>query len=227
MKKFIAGFLIGSVLFGAAGALATDLEIKVSSLPLKFLVGGIDKTPPNNQFNSSPSSFIYNGNVYIPIGLASSLSEKLFTYDSQKSTVIVGSYPIQKFLSDDSPFYINSDSKKSTVNLNQMVKMGGQEYTKNIKILTVRNGISNYTYNINGIYKSFEAIIGLTDEYNKVDVSVKIIGDDKPLWSGILKSGNLPQNINIDVTGVSKLDFQFENFTNEYTNPVVANPVIK
>ncbi|MED1875261.1 hypothetical protein [Brevibacillus borstelensis] len=135
MKKFIAGFLAGSIIFGAVSAFAADLNIKVTNLPLKFISNGIDKTPQNNSFNNSPASFVYNGNVYIPIGLASNLSGVPFNYDSNKGAVFIGHNFNQKYMTDEKPFYISTN----VYYLNEQVQMGGQSFTKNISFFTVFN----------------------------------------------------------------------------------------
>ncbi|MCM3560607.1 NPCBM/NEW2 domain-containing protein [Brevibacillus borstelensis] len=222
MKKFIFGFLIGSVLFGTAGALAAELDIKVSSLPIKFVSNGVDKTPVNNLYNNSYASFVYNGNVYIPIGLAADLSGQPFNYNSQTQTVIIGgNQQNSKFLTDERPYYISRGSYE----INKPVLMGGQEFTKNIWFTTFAK--DSFAYNLNGKFKELETIVGLRDGKNTAGVNLSILGDGKELWSGSLEAGGLPKKLNLDVTGVLKLEFNFNSELVFTSDAVIANPILK
>lgn len=223
LKKVIAGFLAGSIVFGAVSALAADLNIKVTSLPIKFFSNGVDKTPQNNSFNNTPASFVYNGNVYIPIGLASNLSGVPFSYDSKSGSVHIGQNLTSTYMSDAKPFYISTNSYY----LNKQIQVGGQSFTKNIAFFAVFNNETSFAYNLNGKYRTLETIVGLSDDANKHDTTLTILGDDRELWTGNLKAGDLPQNLNVDVSGVLKLQFKYTNTGGFGSMVVVANPILK
>jgi len=110
--------------------------------------------------------------------------------------------------------------------MNEKVRTGGQEFSKTLTMFIGMALDNRFAYNLNGKYTNLQAVVGLADGYNTKDVDLKILGDNNELWSGTLKAGELLQNINIDTSGVLKVEFQFE--TEAYgVKPVVANAIVR
>lgn len=115
-----------------------------------------------------------------------------------------------KYMSDIlKPFYSDTGYNTEPVLINNSMSMAGQIYNKGYLLKCYRN--EKTSFNLGGNYKSISGLIGLDDNRARYDTTLNVLGDDKILATYKLKCGYLPQIFNLDVTGISKLDFEFEN----------------
>lgn len=87
---FLSGFVVASFLFGSLATAAdiTQKDIRVSYLPLKYIVDGTELAPPADQ-----QGFTFNGRTYVPLRfLAESLGKKV-EYDPATYGIYVGRRP--------------------------------------------------------------------------------------------------------------------------------------
>ena len=88
----------------------------------------------------------------------------------------------------------------------------------------------NYVeYPLDGNYSTFTASLGITDEYKSTKDSIryKIYGDGEELFTTRMVSGDLPQDVKINVENVDKLRFYMETDGESSTEIGLFNPVLK
>jgi hypothetical protein len=79
-----------------------------------------------------------------------------------------------------------------------------------------------------GNFKTISGLIELDDNGGQHDTTLNVYGDNKLLDTYSLKAGSLSQNFNVNVTGVSQLDFKFVNdsgFDEDFVD--IVNPVLQ
>lgn len=65
---------------------------------------------------------------------------------------------------------------------------------------------SEIEYDLHGLYRNFSARVGVDDKSKDTSAVFVVSGDGKELWRGkVLKRGDAPQEVNVDITGVRKL----------------------
>jgi hypothetical protein len=216
IKGFIAGTIVCSLLCGTI-AFAASTKIDVVFESIRYMFDGIEKKP------TDAKGFVYKGTVYAPISFIGSSFGKDVTYDGKTKTLWVGkktgSY---KYL--DSINYARKDSSESSNDINFIKWDSGSNFI--IADNTFQHGIgaefSQYfgkntlqsiDYNLNGTYKTLTGKFGIDDSTkNNVGYGkVKIIGDGEELYaSDNLLGGDLPRDLNVDITGVLRLQIKFE-----------------
>jgi putative cell wall-binding protein/uncharacterized protein YlxW (UPF0749 family) len=94
--------------------------------------------------------------------------------------------------------------------VNQYLTMGNNKYTNGYRFETTYSD-GTYSFNLAGNYKSITGLIGLDDEDNSRDVTVNVYGDDKLIATYTLKAGSIAQTLNLNVSGITKLDFKISS----------------
>lgn len=72
------------------------------------------------------------------------------------------------------------------------------------------------SFNLKGNYKKLKGIIGNIDGYDQSNFKVSILGDKKELESYEIKEGDLPIEIEVDITGVKELRFEITEGSTSY-----------
>jgi len=86
------------------------------------------------------------------------------------------------------------------------MKMGNIEYHEGIQLSGYQSTEYYAYFNLNGTYKSLTGLVGLDDiSTNAAKVTLFFLGDDKELVKMDMVAGDLPRNINLDVSGVRRL----------------------
>ncbi|GAB6172978.1 hypothetical protein JCM15765_24560 [Paradesulfitobacterium aromaticivorans] len=116
----------------------------------------------------------------------------------------------KQFMSDKfAPYYDTVDCK---VNPLPLMKMGTESYEKGYQLTSYDAGSkTGVSFNLNGVETNISGLIGLDDKYPNIAQSTDTItvifkGDGTTLGKYDLPPGSLPQNLNLNVTGVKKLD---------------------
>lgn len=213
IKYLIIGGIIGAVCF--SGMAFAAQEYVLSIFDAKLIFNGTEKLgsdKPNQYYNGQtyvPTSLIYNGTTYVPLRFFSESIGQSVKYDGSTKTIYVGEVPesdrIQRSMSDIMQPYFKSSS---SFYVNDKIIMAGKEYIKGYKVSGWATRPFTASFNLEAKYVNITGIIGLEDEENKYDNTIEVYGDDKLLTSITLKAGELPQNLNINVSGVIKLDFK-------------------
>jgi hypothetical protein len=84
------------------------------------------------------------------------------------------------------------------------LQLAGATYTNGVGT----HAVSTAVVNVAGVAQSFTALVGVDDEVGAGNGSVQfmVIADDKYVFnSGVMRAGDAPQPVNVNLTGVSKL----------------------
>ncbi|RPK18264.1 NPCBM/NEW2 domain-containing protein [Paenibacillus xylanexedens] len=217
VKGLVIGVLIGSLLTGATAFAGTNTKISVVMENVKMMFNGVHK--------STTQSIVYNGNLYVPAKTAAQTMGESFTYDGKSKTASFGTKAgTFKYLDEVS--YARIDGIVDRVYFKNWENPKGLKFTiANQKYLHgIGTILDNYTYtsdelvsvdyNLNGGYKKLTGFIGI-DDYTRNSTnagSIVIKGDGEELFrKDEMKGGDVPESINVDVTGVLKLQIIFES----------------
>ena len=158
--------------------------------------------------------FIYNGTTYLPIRAVGEALGKQVQWDQNTKTAFLGDgqvvtgevnkalTEIMKPFSKEKAEVIAKDEYKTKLSL------GGKEYNNGILFnsYTYKKGHANF--NLEGKYTNLTGLLGADQE--GLTVKVDFIGDGKLLQSFDVVGGQLPVNVNLNVTGVRLLEIKFE-----------------
>jgi len=218
IKKFkfiILGLIIGILLSGSV-VFAANNEYLLSLFQAKIIVNGIEKLgsdKPFQYFNGQtyvPTSLIYNGTTYVPLRFFSEALDQPVKYESKTKTIYVGEIPadeiVEQYMSDIITPYYKDDYTLFEANRNMSV--AGKAYNKGYQIKGFFNS-GNLSFNLEGKYTTIFGLVGLDDSRNNSDATIQIFGDEKLIKTIDIKAGDLPKQLNLDVTGVIKLDIKF------------------
>lgn len=231
LKGFIAGILVCSLMFGTI-AFAATTKISVTFDSIKYMFDGVEKKPTGGR------SLIYNGTVYAPVSFIGNSVGKNVSYDGKTKTVWVGKKQGSfKYLESieyaryDSGHYSHAvmfgNWGKNFSNSN--FKIASNTYLHGLGALYgdyAMNTTQSISYNLDGSYKSLSAKIGIDDNNKnlKGNGRIKVIGDDQELFvSDLLKGGDLPRELNIDISGVLRLQIIFEVSGEDTPNIVLGD----
>ncbi|MBD8841990.1 NPCBM/NEW2 domain-containing protein [Paenibacillus sp. CFBP 13594] len=222
VKGLVIGVLIGSLLTGATAFAGTNTKISVVMENVKMMFNGVHK--------STAQSIVYNGNLYVPAKTAAQTMGESFTYDGKSKTASFGTKSgTFKYLDEVS--YARIDGRVDNVYFKNWKHPDGLKFTiANQKYLhgigAILDSYSFYNddeivsvdYNLNGGYKKLTGFIGI-DDYTRNSKnlgSLVIKGDGEELFrKDEMKGGDVPEKINVDVTGVLKLQIVFEAALNK------------
>jgi hypothetical protein len=219
VKGLILGLTIGTMVTGASVFAANTTKIEVVYDNLKYMVDGVQKVPTTGQ------GFIYQGTTYVPLRFAAEATGKEISWDSKNKTIWIGQKEGEfKYLSDLT--YARMDGGSGYLDLDQNYSRGkitiaGNEYQKGINAnLSFTSESVGVDYNFNGKYKKFTGYIGLDDNTKNYsgDVKITFIGDEKEITHFIVKGGDNPLPVNIDLTGVLKFRIIFETSERLFEN---------
>lgn len=220
MKKlgFIAGFISASMIFGTLGVFAAGgsmIEVFYNVKDVK--INKVSKMPEDKPF-------IYNGTTYVPLRyIAENLGEQV-KWEGETQTIHIGEMKEAAAVYPDSgiehmsynvmensgnKFFYGEGPVKDTV---------GNEYSNSIRLL-VREQISkDYSWNeisfpLNGQYKEFKAVAGLTEAYKAAGFSGDLIIslDGEIVLEKEMKSGDFPEDITVDVKNANKITFKLQS----------------
>lgn len=115
------------------------------------------------------------------------------------------------------PYIQNSGDREDTIDrelfqprkdrgLFRPLSLGGKVYRRGVWL----HSKSTVSWRLSGEYRRFQSVIGIDDqvEVPTADVDLKIMGDERVLFEGIVKWGEAPRPIDLDVSGVRDLEIQ-------------------
>lgn len=216
LKPFVVGIIVGTLISGSA-VFAANNDYVLSLFQAKIVINGAEKQgsdKPFQYFNGQtyvPTSLIYNGTTYVPLRFFSEALDQPVKYETKTTTIFVGQIPadnnVEQYMSDIlKPYYNDS---YTLYEVNKKMSIAGKEYNKGYRILNVLNeGI--ISFNLEAKYSNISGLVGLDDSSNRSDATIQIFGDEKLIKTIDIKSGSLEDHLNLDVTGVIKLEIKFK-----------------
>ncbi len=208
-KRILSHFIsmiIGGLIFGSAAFATTDY-ICVEFLPLKYFFNGIQKYPPLDQ-----QGFIYNGRTYVPIRFVAESLGLSVDWDESDYSIRVNSLSssnqsnnnqLEGYLTD----LIQPFNTCGIVDINKKVTIGNDNYYKTIHAWHTSNFDLSASFNLNGKYNRLTLLVGTKQQAYTGGNPFTIYGDGNILWEGTLKQNELPQKVDINITGVKNLTF--------------------
>lgn len=216
VKGLVIGLLIGSMLTGVTAFAGTNSKINVVMENVKMMFNGVHK--------STTQAIVYNGNLYVPAKTAATTMGQTFTYDGKNKTASFGAKSGTAKYLDEIP-YARIDGKIDNIYFKNWKNPSGLKFTiANEKFLHgigaildpyySQDELVSVDYNLNGSYKKLTGFIGI-DDYTRNSVnsgSIVVKGDGVELFrKDEMKGGDPAESINVDVTGVLKLQIVFES----------------
>lgn len=216
LKGLVVGLLIGVMLTGGMTFAASTTKIEVVFDKLRYMVDGVEKKPTTGQ------GFIYQGTTYVPLRFAAEATGKDVSWDGKNKTIWIGKKSgVSQYLEDIEYARIDGDVYRTYFEEkrnNDRISIGGNKYEHGIgyELSTCcGKGASkgSIDYNLNGKYSKLTGFIGIDDATkNSTSIgNIIIIGDGEEIFtSPDLKGGDLPKEMNVDISGVLKLQIVFK-----------------
>ncbi|MCL6451165.1 MAG: NPCBM/NEW2 domain-containing protein [Acetobacteraceae bacterium] len=239
MKRFVMRrfALVGIVclLVSALGSLVlaqqTQRQIGVAFLPLRYVIAGVDRTPPGGMIDTGvskvPAGFVYQGTTYVPLRFISEALDQEVVWDGRTYTIYIGPRGLAKVDRPlkEVPLWSGPLAGKSgdwKVNRDRAaLETEMESSTKDWK------DIQSVTFNLNGLATSVSGAFYLREGWGGFEVEggvvFTILGDGKPLHtSGVLMHGSDPVSFTADTRGVLQLTIRAE--AQEAPDPYHARP---
>ena len=217
-RPFLAGALtalLGVSMIPAALAL-TSKKIDVST-GIRIFVNDSQINPTDSAGNPI-EAFIYNGTTYLPVRAVSDALGTPVQWDGGTQSVYIGSHSSSTpaaYLSQ-----MDSFNFKGAWYYDKMIKdnLGNEQAHAIYMYGYATHGFT--TFKLNGQYRRMTAsYFQKYDERNKERETTLIIsGDGRELWRGTVSAGVDPIDLDIDITGVLELTFEYpEGGVSSYT----------
>ena len=207
-RSFLLGVLTALlVICMVPAALAlTNRKIDVST-GIRIYVNDSQINPTDSAGNPI-EAFIYNGTTYLPVRAISDALGTPVQWDGRTQSVYIGKHTSSTpaaylsqmdYFNKDGSWYFDKMSKDNL----------GNEHAHSIYISGNFDG--NITYKLNGQYRRMTALFyqKYDNRDSKYGATLIISGDGRELWRGSVEGGVNPINIDIDVTGVLELKFDY------------------
>lgn len=209
MRKFIAGFIIGAIMFSSIGAFAAGGKLIEVFYGIKDVK--IDKV--SQMPNQKP--FTYNGTTYVPLRFISEKFGKPVKFDSKDQTIYIGEFDGEKVILGNDMEHSDYEATALTFEYGNGKKVIKDklknEYSQylllNYEPTMTKRPSAKFTFDLNKNYTKFFTTIGFTDDSGEIDkpIQVRIYADDKRIYAGQIERGELPADINLNITDVITL----------------------
>ncbi|QOH62433.1 stalk domain-containing protein [Paenibacillus polymyxa] len=221
LKGLVLGLVAGSLMTGVTAFAASGSMIEVFYNVKDIKINNVSKMPTDDS-----KAFVYNGTTYVPLGFISNALGQSAKWDGNTKTIYIGGETGESktlYLNKDIK-YMNSQYGDSTTSLDTQYNSSkkvtdnvGNEHSSYL-LMTLysysleENSWQYVEYPLNGKMKMFKAKLGVTDEFkNKGGVAqVTISADGKEIYSKEITPGNLPEDLNLDVSNALKLKIKIE-----------------
>lgn len=230
MKKMIASFIAGALIFGSVGVYAAGgsmIEVFYNVNDLK--INKISKMPKDNK------PFIFNGSTYVPLRFVSDELGQAVAWDSKTRTIHIGeqeggsavylgeglkylSYQesggehLARSVIDNKADLSNGNSSyyDSKVSIKNNI---GEEYDKFLYLGLSgmsKDGWNYVEYATNGEYKRFKSSISISEDSKDTSNKAELViyADDNEIYSKEVLTGFLPEEIDVDITGSTKIKIE-------------------
>lgn len=231
-SKFILALVL-MLVFSTVVFAARKVNITVTYDNIKVVVDGREVQFGKDTKGKQIEPFIYNGTTYLPLRAVAEALGKQVQWDKNTNTAFLGDgvvntgevnvalTEIMKPFSKDDTQVIAKDGDYKKVTL------AGKEYNNGLLFKTYSDEKGHANFNLEGKYTNLTGLLGADQE--GTTVKVDFIGDGNLLQSYDIVSGQLPVNVNLNVTGVRLLEIKYEREYKEYwkSNTVFADVFVK
>ncbi|MGW8444394.1 stalk domain-containing protein [Paenibacillus sp. S33] len=235
LKGLVLGLVAGSLMTGVTAFAASGSMIEVFYNVKDIKINNVSKMPTDD---SRP--FVYNGTTYVPLGFISNALGQSAKWDGKSKTIYIGETGESKtlYLEKDlkhmnsqygAGAYINAEynsSEKVTDNV-------GNEHSSYLLMtliaLSIQENSWGYVeYPLNGKMKMFKAKLGVTEKYkdNGGIAKVTISADGKEIYSKEVTAGNLPEDLNLDVSNALKLQIKIQREGSDSVQVGLFDPML-
>lgn len=227
LKRAVIGFLLGAMLFGGIGAYAASESkmIEVFYIVKDIKINNVSQMPEQ-------APFVYEGTTYVPLRYISEKLGEQVKWDGSTGTIYIGD------TGEENAVYLedgiknmrfsatDDDSRLGSSNGNKIKDNINNEYDQYVTLyidavnfygFPYETSTATVEYPLNGQFKTFKATAGLTENYkdtiSKVELTIK--GDDEIIYEGVIEAGEMPLEIDLDVSGVVKLSISAKNINGQ------------
>lgn len=218
MKKRLVFILVGVLLLSSAiFAASFRKNITVDYMGIKLVVDGKEVIMGNDMAGNKIEPFAYEGTTYLPVRALAEALGKTVQWDEATNTIFIGDGEITPAQGSAVDLL---EIKKPFSNDNSYVEknysLGGVKYKNGIEYWSYTNNKGHSNFNLEGKYTNLTGKLGA----NKAGTTIRFdfIGDGRLLQSYEVVSGQLPIDVNLDVSGVSLLEIQFEVISERSTS---------
>lgn len=213
-SKFILALAL-MLVFSTVVFAARRVNITVTYDNVKVVVDGRQVQFGKDSKGNQIEPFIYNGTTYLPLRAVAESLGKQVQWDQNTKTAFLGDGMVNTGEVNVALTEINEPFSKTNIKLigkdkdEKKYSLGGKEYDNGIIYGTYSwpfKGSSNF--NLEGKYTNLTGLLG-ADRQN-CTMKVDFIGDGKLLQSFEIVGGQLPVNVNLNVTGVRLLEINAE-----------------
>lgn len=229
--KIIAGGFIAGSLFFSGVSYAADQGVNLTAFfGVKLIHNGIDKTPADSK------PFIVNGTTYVPLRTAAELTGAEVSWDGKSRAVTIGRVIEGIPLPSPSEVEKSEADVEFTITENKEMFINQKSYGNKGQMLhtdSVGSGNVTVSYDLNAEYRKFAFSIGVDDK------TLESTGDSETIRTIIIKDqdgtllkqitvgkGSIQEAVEIDVTGVVRLDIQISNLDIYDVYVDLINPVL-
>lgn len=232
LKGLFIGILIGVFAMGGTVYAGTNAKLSVVLEKVKFMFNGVEK--------QTSESIIYKGELYAPVKLISQGFGELYQYDGKSKTAWIGKKDgAYKYLDEMNYARIDGYNKENIrfkdwkYPAGLKFKIADTQYLHGVGAVlndswSSEDHILSVDYNLNGKFKKFTGYIGVDDYTKNSDSNGTIVvkGDGQEIYrKDALRGGDVAAKIDIDVTGILKLQIVFETEADGgHIDLVIAEP---
>ncbi len=215
-KRKIILALALMLVFSTVVFAARKVNITVTYDNVKVVVDGRQVQFGKDSKGKQIEPFIYNGTTYLPLRAVAEAVGKQVQWDANTKTAFLGDGMVNTgevntpLIEKMKPFSKERTEVIATDEYHKKFSLGGIEYNNGLLFTTYytpHKGHANF--NLEGKYTNLTGLLGADQE--GVTVKVDFIGDGMLLQSYDIVSGQLPVNVNLNVTGVRLLEIKFES----------------
>lgn len=230
MKKRLVFILVGVLLLSSAiFAASFRKNITVDYMGIKLVVDGREVVMGNDMAGNKIEPFAYEGTTYLPVRALAEALGKTVQWDEATKTIFIGdgaaapAAPVadnqnntpapstgqyltdvmEPFSKDRADIYKTSDRKT--------LSLAGKEYTNGIIYDSHYNRFGHTNFNLDGKYTNLTGKLGADQEGSTIRFD--FIADGTIIQSYDIISGQLPVDVNLNVSGVKLLEIKFEVIT--------------
>lgn len=232
-KRKIILALALMLVFSTVVFAARKVNITVTYDNVKVVVDGRQVQFGKDSKGKQIEPFIYNGTTYLPLRAVAEAVGKQVQWDKNTKTAFLGDGTVNTgevntpLLEIMQPFS-TAQTKVYAKNVNnKKFNLGGKTYDNGLRFNTDYHDKAHANFNLEGKYTIFTGLLG--EDEAGFNVKVDFIGDGNLLQSFDIVGGQLPVNVNLNVTGVRLLEIKVEREEGEtyVTYPAFADIFVK
>lgn len=222
MKKYLTGLILGILLSTSMIAYASSANVIEVYYNVKdIVINGVSQMPDQKPF-------VYNGSTYVPLRYISDSLGYDVGWDGDTQTVYIGETPGEDVVYPGNGIEAMNihNSAYSSIGYSYMDKTlldnVGNEHSSYISFSTFYPSLAKnmiIEFPTNGEYSQFSGVLAIAEEYKSSEAIAKlnIYADDKLIYTDQIQAGDMPRDINIDITNAIKVKYEMI-FITDYGN---------